>query len=73
MFRLFHLDVAFVPIYGYTRMFQAYVLNILDVFRIMLQVFHLDVAYVALVIHACFKNMFQVFHLFQNVCCKCFI
>jgi hypothetical protein len=38
----------------------------------MLQVFHLnvakvdlDVAYVAMTIHACFKRMFQVSHLFQ--------
>ena len=39
----------------------------------MLQVFHLDVvkvdldvAYVAMAIHACFKHIFQVFHLFQT-------
>ena len=38
----------------------------------MLQMFHLDVqnvdlgvAHVAMAIHACFKRMFQVFHLFE--------
>ena len=43
----------------------------------MLQVFHLDVAevdldvaYVAMAIHACFKNIFLMF---SNLCCKCFI
>jgi hypothetical protein len=42
-------------------------------FRLILQVFYLDVAkvdldvvYVAMTIHACFKRMFQVFHLFQT-------
>jgi hypothetical protein len=36
----------------------------------------LDVAYVVMTIHACFKRMFQVFHLFQmyvaNVSSGCF-
>jgi hypothetical protein len=49
----------------------------------MLQIFNLDVAkvdldvaYVAMTVHACFKRMFQVFHLFQtsvaNVSSRCF-
>jgi hypothetical protein len=49
-------------------------------FRRMLQVFHLDVAKVdldiacvAMAIHACFKHIFQVFHLFSYVCCKYFV
>jgi hypothetical protein len=61
-------------------MFQARISNVSDVFRLMLQVFHLDVAkvdmdvaYVAMTIHACFKSMFQVFHLFSDVRYKCFI
>jgi hypothetical protein len=40
-------------------------------FRCMLQVFHMDVvkvdrdvAYVAMAIHACYKRLFQMFHLF---------
>jgi hypothetical protein len=33
----------------------------------------LDVAYVTMATHACFKSMFQVFHLFPDVCYKCFI
>jgi hypothetical protein len=46
----------------------------------MLQVFYMDiakvdkdVAYVAMAIYVCFKCMFQMFHLFSDVCCKCFI
>jgi hypothetical protein len=47
-------------------------------FKCMLRVFlHLDVekvdmdvAYVAMVIHACFNRMFQVFYLFSYICCK---
>ena len=46
-------------------------LSVSFVFRRMLQVFYLavakvdlDVAYVAMAIHACFKSMFQVFHIF---------
>jgi hypothetical protein len=31
----------------------------------MMQVFYLDVAYVAVVIHICYKRMLQMFHLFQ--------
>ena len=61
-------------------MFQACVSNVSYVFRLMLQIFHLDVAkvdvdvaYVAMAIHACFKTMFQVFHLFSDVYCKYFI
>jgi hypothetical protein len=62
-------------------MFQAYILNVSDVLRLMLQVFHIDVAkvdlnvvYVTIAIYThVFKSMFQVFHLFSNVCCKCFI
>jgi hypothetical protein len=42
----------------------------------MLHLFHMDVAYVAMVIHTCFKSIFQVFHLFQtyvaNVSYVCF-
>jgi hypothetical protein len=52
-------------------MFQAYVSNVLNVFRLMFQVFHLDVAkvdldvaYVVVAIHECL-SMFQVFHLFS--------
>jgi hypothetical protein len=44
----------------------------------MLRVFHLDVAKVdldvvnvAMAIHAYFNHMFQVFHLFSVLCCKC--
>jgi hypothetical protein len=32
----------------------------------MFQVFHLDVAYVTMALYACFKRMFQVFHMFQT-------
>ena len=28
--------------------------------------FHLDVAYVTIALYACFKHMFQVFHMFQT-------
>jgi hypothetical protein len=49
-------------------------------FRNMLQVFYMDVikvdrdvAYVAMAIHVCFKCMFQMFYLFSDICCKCFI
>jgi hypothetical protein len=71
VFQLFHTYVSSVLsgscicCYGYARIFQAYVSNVSDVFRFMLQVFHLDVAqvdldiaYVAMAIQACFKNMF---------------
>jgi hypothetical protein len=30
-----------------------------------------DVAYVAIVVHICYKLMFPVFIFFSNVCCKC--
>ena len=47
-------------------------------FRGMLQVFQMDVvkidwavAYVAIVVHACFKLLFSILHLFFDVCCKC--
>ena len=33
----------------------------------------LDVAYIAMAIHGCFKSIFQMFHLFLVVRCKCFI
>jgi hypothetical protein len=46
----------------------------------MLQVFYmdvakvdLDVAYVAVALHVCCPRLFQLFHLFFDVCCKCFI
>jgi hypothetical protein len=74
MFQVFQLFYTYVLsvlsgccicCYDYARMFQAYVSNVSDIFRFMLQVFHLDiaqvdldVAYVAMAIHACFKNMF---------------
>jgi hypothetical protein len=35
--------------------------------------FHMDVAYVAVAIHVCCKCMFQMFYLFQDIRCKCFI
>jgi len=46
----------------------------------MLEVFYIDVVkvdrdvvHVAMTIHVCFKCMFQMFDLFSDVCCKCFI
>jgi energy-converting hydrogenase Eha subunit C len=69
-----------------------YVSSIPDVIRGMLQVFHMDVvkvdrdvAYVASVLEACCKRLFEMFHLFQmyvasilyldvahisHICCK---
>ena len=46
----------------------------LDVAEVYLDVakVNLDIAYVAMAIHACFKRMLQVFHLFSVVCCKHF-
>jgi hypothetical protein len=48
----------------------------------MLQSFHIDVvkvdgdvahvAYVASVSEACCRHLFKLFHLFPDVCCKCF-
>jgi hypothetical protein len=35
--------------------------------------FYLDVAYVAVAIHLCCKYMFQIFHLFSDVCYKYFM
>jgi dolichyl-phosphate-mannose--protein O-mannosyl transferase len=32
----------------------------------MFQVFHMDVAYVTVALPACFKRIFQVFHMFQT-------
>jgi hypothetical protein len=64
-------------------MFQAYVLNVSDFLRLILQVFHidvakvdLDVAYVAMTIYThVFKSMFQVYVLnvlsILGVCCNC--
>ena len=49
----------------FIRMLQAFYLNVAKL--------DLDVAYVAMTIHACFKRMFQVFHLFSVACCKCFL
>ena len=86
VFQMFQTSVSSVSsrccicCYGYTCMFQACVSNASDVFRLILQMFHLDIvkvdldiAYVAMAIHTCFKTMFQVFHMFSDVCCKCFI
>jgi hypothetical protein len=49
-------------------------------FRHMLQVFHINVAkvdlnvvYVAMVIHTCFKRIFQMFCLFLELYYKCFV
>ena len=69
MFQVFQLFQMYVSsalsgccicCYGDTRMFQAYVL---DVFRLMLQVFNLDIVkvdpdvpYVAMAIHACVQE-----------------
>jgi len=68
MFQVFYMDVAY-DCYGSIRMFRA----CFRCFKLMLQVFHLnvakvdlDVAYVVVVIHACFKRIFQVFCLFQT-------
>jgi hypothetical protein len=47
--------------------------NVSAVFKRMSQVFYLDVAYVAMTIHVCCKCVFQTFHLFSDICCKCFI
>jgi ABC-type transport system involved in Fe-S cluster assembly fused permease/ATPase subunit len=46
----------------------------LDVAKVDLNVakIDLDIAYVAIAIHTCFKQMFQVFHLFLVVCYECF-
>jgi hypothetical protein len=46
-----------------THMLQASVPNVSAVFIWMLHVFHLDVAYVAVVIHVCYKCILQMFHL----------
>jgi hypothetical protein len=60
-------------------MFQVYVLNVLSVFRRMLQVFYLDVAYIS---HICCKCFIWMLHMFamvfkcfasvSDVCCKSF-
>jgi hypothetical protein len=49
-------------------------------FRGMLQVFQIDIvkvdrdiAYVAMVVHVCYKGLFQCFICVSDVCCKCFI
>ena len=57
VFQVFHTYVASISFaydksksrcciccYGYIHMFQAYVLSVSSVFRIMLQVFHMDVS-----------------------------
>ena len=30
-----------------------------------------DVAYVAMVVHVCYKLMFPMLYLFLDICCKC--
>jgi hypothetical protein len=55
-------------------MFEVYILNILVVFRSILQVFYLDFAYVVVAIHICCKRMFSYISSVSDVCCsKCFI
>jgi hypothetical protein len=68
---VFYLDVAYVC-YSFIGIFKR-VPNVFRCFRLILQVFHLDiakvdidVAYVAMVVHACFKRIFLVFYLFQT-------
>jgi hypothetical protein len=74
MFQVFHLYVEKVDM-GCCICCNDYIawckpmFQVFQVFRRMFQVFHLEVAYVAMVIHACFKcfgcfrRMLQVFHL----------
>ena len=33
----------------------------------------LDVAYVAMAIYVYYKHMFEMFYMFLDICCKCFI
>jgi hypothetical protein len=82
MFQVFYLNVAKVNMRccnGNIRMMQAYVLIVSCVLDVLFQISSgcfkssSSVAHVAMVIHACFKHMFQVFHLSSDVCCICFI
>jgi hypothetical protein len=68
MFHLFLFDVCCKCVY----------LDVAYVFTHMMQVFYLDVAYVYNVFKCfCFckwfRRMFQMFHLFLDVCCNCCI
>ena len=72
MFQICHLNVANRS--WMLNMLQAYVLSVSDV---CFKCFHLDVAYVTIALYACFKSMFQVFHMFythvesvSSGCCK---
>jgi hypothetical protein len=59
---------------GYTCMLQVYILNVLVVFKSMVQVFYLNVAYVTVAMHICCKRMFSNIASVPDIYCnKCFM
>jgi hypothetical protein len=78
MFQVFHLSVAKVDLRccnGNICMLQAYVSSISGVSDILFQMFHLDVSKFDLLLHMLqgYTRMFQMLHLFLDICSKCFI
>jgi hypothetical protein len=57
----------------YTHMLQVYVLNVLAVFKRMLQVVYLDVHMLHWLYTYATKRMFSNVSAVSNVCCKCLI
>jgi hypothetical protein len=60
------------------RVLQTYFLGVSDVSEVCCKSFiqikvDSDVAHVAAAIHECCKRLFKIFHLFSDICCKCFI